>query len=127
MIRTEALRFRKGDLVAVAVVIALSLSILGCFLFGNKAPSSQAEIYLHGELIKTVDLTVDQTFVVENRYRNTVTVTDGAVAITDSDCPGKDCVYSGSIRTAGRVLVCLPNGVEIRAVSTETDVDFVVR
>lgn len=125
--QTETLRFRKGDLVAIAVVVALSLSIVCCFLFGNTAPSSHAEIYLHGELLKTVDLTVDQTFVVENRYRNTVTVADGTIAITESDCPGKDCVHSGGIHTSGRVLVCLPNGVEIRAVSTESDVDFVVR
>ena len=55
-----------------------------------------------------------------------LTVKDGAIAFTASSCPGQDCVHSGSIRHTGRSLVCLPNSVEIRVISEESDVDFVV-
>ena len=57
---------------------------------------------------------------------NTITVCDGKISFSDSDCPGQDCVHSGSIGSTGRSLVCLPNAVEIRVVSGESDVDFVV-
>jgi len=127
MIRTEMLRFRKGDWLAISAVMALALAVMLCFLPGNRTASSHAEIYLNGERIKTVDLTEDQTFSVEDRYCNVIQVADGAIRISESDCPGQDCVHSGSIHTAGRVLVCLPNGLEIRVTSTEADVDFVVR
>ena len=127
MVRTERLRFCKGDALAVFLVIALAVVVLLCFLPGNTGPSGQAESYLNGKPIKTVDLTVDQTFVISDRYRNVITVADGAISIAESDCPGQDCVHSGSINTQGRMIVCLPNGLEIRITSLEADVDFVVR
>lgn len=127
MPKTEKLRFCKGDVIAIAVVILLALAVLLAFLPGNEAPSSQAEIYLDGDLIKTVDLTKDQTFDIAQRYCNVIRVADGKISIAQSDCPGQDCVHSGSISTMGRILVCLPNGLEIRITSAESDVDFVVR
>ena len=76
--------------------------------------------------MKTVALDQDQTFEIEDLYCNQITVSDGAIAITESNCPGKDCVHSGSIHQTGRSLVCLPNRLEIRVVSESSDVDFVV-
>lgn len=127
MIQMESLRPRKGDCLAIGLVIALAAAVLLCFLPGNKQPSSQAEIYLHGDLVKTVDLTENQTFDITDRYCNVVRVMNGEISIVASDCPGQDCVHSGSISTMGRVLVCLPNGLEIRVTAAEADVDFVVR
>ena len=123
----EKLQFRKGDWLVIGLVIALALAVFLCFLPGNKQPSSQAQIYLNGECIQTVDLTKDQTFTISDRYQNVIEVADGKIFFKESDCPGKDCVHSGSISTLGRVLVCLPNGVEIRIIAAEADVDFVVR
>ena len=124
---TEKLRFRKGDCLAIGVVIALALAVLLCFFPGNDEPASQAQIYLNGVCIQTVDLTRDQTFEVCDRYRNVIAVSSGSIAVAQSDCPGEDCVHSGSISAPGRVLVCLPNGLEIRVIADEADVDFVVR
>ena len=124
---TEKLRFRKGDCLAIGLVILMAVLVLVCFLPGNKQPSSQAEVYLNGDLVKTVDLTEDQTFDISDRYHNVIRVEDGTIAFAESNCPGQDCVHSGSIRTQGRVLVCLPNGVEIRITAGSADVDFVVR
>ena len=127
MNQAERLRFRKGDLLAIVLVLALAVLVMVCFLSGKKASSGEAVIHLDGEKIQTVDLTENQTFVVEGRYRNEITVSDGEISVTDSNCPGQDCVHSGSISTQGRILVCLPNGLEIRITSAEEDVDFVVR
>ena len=126
MVSAEKLRFGKGDWFAVAIVIVLGLSVLLCFLPRQTEQGGYAQIYRDGELVETLALAEPRTLTVTGRYTNQVTVLDGCISITDSDCPGQDCVHSGKLPKGGRVLVCLPNGVEIRIVSGETDVDFVV-
>lgn len=126
MIKQEHLRFRKGDLLAIALVVILAVSVAVCFLPKNTTAPVQAEIYQDGNLLKTVSLEEETSFVVTGKYTNTITVEDGRIAITASDCPGEDCVHSGGIHTTGRSIVCLPNGVEVRVVNAASDVDFVV-
>lgn len=117
--------FKMGDLLAVGAVLLLAVLCFLAFLpRGEEA--SFAQIYQGGELLMTVSLDTDQEFPVEGEYRNVVTVQGGQIAITASDCPGQDCVHSGSIDSPGRSLVCLPNALEIRVISGESDVDFVV-
>ena len=125
MTDAQKLRFRKGDWLAIGLVLCLAVAVFSCFLPSSE-PAAYAEVYLDGQLVKTVPLNTDQTFLLEDRYSNEITVKDGAIAFTSSNCPGQDCVHSGSIRSTGRSLVCLPNRVEIRVVSGGSDVDFVV-
>ena len=118
--------FKIGDLLAIGAVLLVAALCFLAFLPRGTHEASCAQIYQGGELIMTVSLEMAQEFPVEGDYRNVVTVRDGQIAITDSDCPGKDCVHSGAIRSPGRSLVCLPNALEIRVVSGQSDVDFVV-
>lgn len=122
----EKLRFRKGDWLAVALVAVTAVIVMLCFLPGSNDPAAVAQIYLDGKLVKTLPLSKNQTFIVADQYSNEITVKDGAISFTASTCPGQDCVHSGSIHSTGRSLVCLPNRVEIRVVSADADVDFVV-
>ena len=120
------LKFQKGDYLAIALVLALALAVVLCYLPGFSQEPSSVEVYHNGMLVKTMDLSVDDHYTVEGDYVNVITVSGGSVSITYSDCPGMDCVHSGSIRSAGRSLACLPNGVEVRVVGSAGDVDFVV-
>ena len=124
MTDAQKLRFRKGDWLAIGLVLCLAVAVFSCFLPSGE-PAAYAEIYLDGRLVKTVPLNTDQIFLLEDQYCNEIAVKDGAIAFTASNCPGQDCVHSGSIRSTGRSLVCLPNRVEIRVVSESSDVDFV--
>ena len=126
MTDAQKLRFRKGDWLAIGLVVCLTVAVFSCFLPGRNEPAAYAEVYLDGQLVKTVSLSENQTFVVDGPYVNFIAVNDGAIAFTHSNCPGQDCVHSGSIHSTGRSLVCLPNRVEIRVVSGGSDVDFVV-
>ena len=126
MTQAEQMRFRKGDLLAIFLVIALAAAIVISFLPQRKQQGGYAEIYLHAKKIKTVSLLEDQTFTITDRYTNEITIQDGRIAITGSDCPGEDCIHIGYICSPGRTIVCLPNGLEIRIVSQNDDVDFVV-
>lgn len=124
--QAERLKFCKGDWLAMGLVLLLAAATLLCFFPRSREQASRAEIYLNGKLVKTVDLTVDQTFTIQDRYTNVITVKDGSIFVAEADCPGQDCAHSGKISTLGRILVCLPNGLEIRIVAAKADVDFVV-
>ena len=120
------LRFQKGDMAAVAGVVLLAALVFALFLPRQNADAAYAEVYQDGKLIRTVSLGEDQEFTVGGSYCNTVTVRDGKIAVTGSNCPGEDCVGCGWQGSAGRSIVCLPNGLEIRVVAGSGDVDFVV-
>ena len=120
------LQFRKGDILAIVMVALLAAIVAVCFIPKDSSLPVQAEIYQEGELLKTVALDEDTSFAVIGKYTNVITVKNGRIAITASDCPGEDCVHSGAIRSSGRSIVCLPNGVEVRVVNAQSDVDFVV-
>ena len=126
MNRSAYLRFRKGDILAIALVLALAVAVAVCFLPKPGESAKQAQIYHNGQLIQTLDLGVSREVVVEGDYTNTITVKDGKVAVTASNCPGEDCVHSAPIDSAGRSIVCLPNALEVRVTAQTSDVDFVV-
>lgn len=126
MTKPEYLRFRKGDVLAIVAVAVLAVIVAVSFLPSHDAETVQAQIYQSGELIETLSLDEKQTLEITGKYTNVITVQDGAISISFSDCPGEDCVHSGAIRSTGRSIVCLPNEVEVRVVNAESDVDFVV-
>ena len=126
MTKLENLCFRKGDLLAIGLVAVLAVVVAVSFLPTGDSDGIQAQIYQSGELIQTLSLEENRTLAISGKYTNVITVCDGAVSITSSDCPGEDCVHSGEIRSSGRSIVCLPNEVEVRVIHGQTDVDFVV-
>ncbi len=123
------LNFRKGDWLAIGLVIVLAMAAAVMYLPKKEvSKNSIVQIYQDGELIKEFPLDAKEeiTFTVSGDYRNVVTIRDGKAGITKSDCPGGDCVHSGWIFDGGRSIVCLPNRVEIR-IAGASDVDFIVR
>lgn len=125
MMNTHRLRFQKGDILAIALVLVLAASVFLCFLPGSETALT-LQVYQDGVLIRTVPLGEDQQFTISADYTNTVTIRSGAVAITHSDCPGGDCVGCGWTDQPGRSIVCLPNALELRLIGGDSDVDFVV-
>ena len=126
MTKPEHLRFRKGDVLAMAAVLVLAVAAAALYLPRSPYGPVTAEVYQSGELVKTLSLDTDTTLEIKGDYTNVITVQDGKIAITASDCPGEDCVHSGAIHSTGRSIVCLPNSVEVRVVNAQSDVDFVV-
>ena len=120
------LRFQKGDLLAVAVTLVLAAAVFFLFLPREDPGAAVAEIYLDGQLIDQLPLDTPAQLEVSGDYHNTITVRDGKVGVTASDCPGEDCVHSGFVGNSGRSIVCLPNRLETRIVSAPGDVDFIV-
>ena len=96
-------------LLLLAVCISLSIPLL---LPGEDA--AFAAVRSHGSLVRTVDLSVDQTFTVEspNGGRNVITVRDGRIAVTEATCPDHYCMHRGFC-SGGAQIVCLPNQLVI--------------
>ena len=55
----------------------------------------------------------------------TVTAVGGAVSVTQSDCPGQDCVHSGAVSRAGQSIVCLPARIVVELVGAADGYDLV--
>ena len=96
------------------------------FLPSPAQSGAQVEIYKDGKLHSSYPLDADRSIDIGGEYHNTVVIEGGRVCVAQSDCPGADCVHSGSISDVGRSIVCLPNGLEIRVVGSDADVDLVV-
>ena len=120
------LRFQKGDWLAVAVTLLLAAAVFVAFMPRETGDTPMAEIYLDGALIRQVSLDTPGEFTVTGDYTNTVTIRNGKIGVSASDCPGGDCVHSGWIGSSGRSIVCLPNRMEIRVIAVSGEVDFVV-
>ena len=120
------LRFQKGDWLAVAVTLLLAAAVFVAFMPRETGDTPRAEIYLDGALIRQVSLDTPGEFTVTGDYTNTVTIRNGKIGVSASDCPGGDCVHSGWIGASGRSIVCLPNRMEIRVIAVSGEVDFVV-
>lgn len=122
------LSFSKGDWSAIAAVLLLAAATLIAYL-PNESTGQTAlvQVRLEGSLIHELTVDEDREFIVSGKYENTIRIRNGKVSIVESDCPGTDCVHSGSISSPGRSIVCLPNRVEVRIVGAKSDVDFVVR
>ena len=99
-----------------AVCIFLSLPLL------RQEEARFAEITSRGELVKTVDLQIDQEFTVDGH--NTVTVKEGKIAVTWADCPDGYCMDRGFCASGGNI-VCLPNRLVISFVGPQ-EIDAVV-
>ena len=127
MKNTLRLAFRKGDVLAILLVLLLAAGTTWAFVPKDSSqPARTVQVYQDARLVAELPLDADQTLQISGEYENTLRIQGGRAAIVQSDCPGADCVHSGWIDSAARSIVCLPNRVEIR-ITAQTDVDFVVR
>ena len=120
---------------ALPIVLCAVLAVAGIlsllFILIRPAPSAslQAEIYVDGELIRTVDLSAQdevRTIRIETPYGyNLVEIGPGYVRMADADCPHKTCTHMGKRTSDGIPIVCLPHRLVIRVRSAAETADGV--
>ena len=113
---------------AAALVCAAGITLF-LLMRGINVTDPVAEIYVNGELYRSVRLDSDTEFAVESSYgSNTIRVKDGRIAVISADCPDKVCVSSGAISGGAVPIICLPHRLEIRIVSgADDDIDTQIR
>ena len=72
----------------------------------------------NGRLIRTVELDSEseQTFTVysDDGGYNVIKVSDGAISVSDADCPDKICVKTAPVSDGIQPIVCMPHKLVIR-------------
>ena len=114
-------KIKIGDLFLIALILFLTLFIA---LF-NFNKGGNVIIEADGKIIKTLVLSEDSQFVYDGEFRNVITVKDGKVYVSDSNCPDKTCINSGKMNRIGYVICCLPNRLVIRIAGTTKNVDVI--
>lgn len=112
---------RKADFAAVIIALCLCCAASAFFHGGDRVA-----IYVNGELYRTLPLAADASVTVKTDYgENTISVKNGAVSVTESNCHGGQCM-SGKINRCGQSIVCLPHRLSVVIESdrnkNETDV-----
>lgn len=110
----------------ISVIFLLSAG--SALLIYTRPAGSVVNIYLDGELVRTVDLSkVDgaESFVLRSeRGENTVLIENGRIRVADADCPDRVCVDSGWL-TGSAPIVCLPHRLVIEFSEKSGGVDAV--
>ena len=101
----------KYWILLLAAIVALCL--VPALLFSSDSPAQMAQIK-YGSSSITVRLDEPQEFTIQSDDGgyNTVTVSDGKIAVTEADCPDQYCVRRGFC-SGGTPIVCLPHGLVI--------------
>ncbi len=99
-------------------ILFLVLMILGAGSFilikNNLKPGNEAEVYVDGSLVQTIDMTRDDIYLFDTLYgTNTVVVEGGEIRVSEADCPDKICMNMGGVSRSGETITCLPHKLVI--------------
>ena len=115
---------------AVAALVAALAVLSAVWYYGGLESSGPltATILHRGQVVRTVRLDrlmEELTVPVEGTYHLTVTLNKTGVRVSESDCPGQDCVHTGVITRAGQSIVCLPARIVVELVGAADGYDLV--
>ena len=127
MNRSPKLKPTLWDALVVLVVLALAgLLAARPLLAAKTAGELTVSVAIDGETVERCALSNYEGGTYESRgYTLTVAVENGAVRVSESDCPNQDCVHSGAISRAGQSIVCLPARVAVTLEGAASDYDLI--
>ena len=102
------------DALVVLAVLLLGVAAAWLAYGGENSGALTATVKHRGQVVARVELsslTEEKTVSIDGAYHLTVTLDRTGAAVTDSDCPGQDCLHTGRITRSGQSLVCLPEQV----------------
>ena len=102
------------DALVVLAVLLLGVTAAWLAYGGENSGALTATVKHRGQVVARVELSSlaeEKTVSIDGAYHLTVTLDRTGAAVTDSDCPGQDCLHTGRITRAGQSIVCLPEQV----------------
>ncbi|KUO53316.1 MAG: hypothetical protein APF76_08685 [Desulfitibacter sp. BRH_c19] len=127
------MRFKKGDLVIIILLIAASISWFMKDIIWPNDTNNQAVIKIDGQIHTTIPLDssnerkeIALTLPDDNDVHSIIVTEKDKIWVEESSCPNKICVNTGEISKPSQSIVCLPNKVVIYIEGSEkTDIDDV--
>lgn len=118
---------KKADIALFIVILILGLAASFLSLGGN-SDGSEVVVTVGGKLYGTYEISKDRVVeITRSGHTNHITIKDGTVSMSYSDCVNQICVHTGAISQTKDSIVCLPNKVmvEIRSQGKEGDADVI--
>lgn len=103
--------FGKADILLLAVILIIIVASATIW-YAGKPVGEKAEIYINGKLKATYSLSQDKAINLDEIGVH-LTISDGKIGVTDSDCKDKICMHSGYISHSGQRIICAPNKLVI--------------
>lgn len=100
---------KKGDIIIIAVVLAIAL-FSGILLITGGTVGSKVIISKNNETVFEGKLNEDKTIDLES---NVIVIKDSMVFVKKADCSNQICVNHKAISKKGESIACLPNKVLI--------------
>lgn len=117
---------RNTIILASAVVVAALAVVMSQMIFLKKE-GTYALVQVQQEQRYRLNLQKETELVVEDETGfNKIKVKDGAVAVTEADCPDKVCVRTGYISKTGEVIACLPHELTVTISGADAKEDAMV-
>jgi hypothetical protein len=124
-------RIKKSDIYLVAGLLIAAFVfwlVLGFFV---KKQGQTVVVKVDGAVVYELPLQKNTSVTVEGYQggENVIVIENGAVSMTDADCPDKLCVHTGKKTRTGETIVCLPHRVVVEITGNVSDdgIDAVVQ
>jgi len=111
---------KKKDIIVI-VVLGVILGV-GYLIFQmTQGEKDTIEVYYKQELIKRIDISIDQIYSFEGSYGEFhLEVKDRQYHAVDVDCPNHDCEKVGWVKEgSAKTITCLPNEIYVIQAGTE--------
>ena len=95
------------------LLLIVFLATVGLKYYIEPDKGDYCTVYVDGEMVLELSLTEDSVTEIPGTHA-VLTVRDGAVAVTENDCPNKICMKTGYIDDKGGTIVCAPNKIVVR-------------
>ncbi len=111
----------KSDVKLVIILLFVSIVGIICFkLFSRRG--NNAYVYHDGNLVLTIDLSIDNDYVVKGDLGDVfIVVRDGRIKVDNETSPLHLCSIQGFVSDSNQSIVCLPNKVVINIGDNELD------
>lgn len=112
------------DIIVIVLLVAFSLLPALRFMLGSQGGEYVSITTPDGEYSHA--LNEDKSIELKSGdFILTVEIKGGEVRVTDSNCPDRVCVHTGSISKDGSAIVCLPARVTVEIHDTEEQYDAI--
>ena len=107
----ESIKKYRTDIIVIAIILLISLSILAIVSFTRRA-GAFAVVEIDGTIVAEYSLAIPGVYSL-NGGTNVLVIEGGVAYLNYSDCPDHTFEATGRIRYVGQSIICLPNRLSI--------------